>query len=347
MSTGREVIVGLKKGVVWGTPVAAGAADGLLLTGEGLGAGAPEDLIAEEAGVGFQQTSEAGDVNIEGTLSGFLRYDSALWRLIALGMGSASARQIAAATAYTHTLDFIDSLDGLFGTVAIDKGPEVWEFPGAKVIGFSISGEAGQPVTFEVTTRCDALNRNTASGANNNTTIAGVTYRSKALRVLSRHLTFRLNAQSGSALASPADDLQITSFTLSVTRPHSADHVAGRQGIVEPTEDGMPAVTLEFALPEYTDAAQLDRVVNHTALKADLTFDSGVDAGSGNNYTATVSLPQLILTGGDAAVSGPGKIGHSVSGRCEEAQTAPSGMTGITKPFRIAVTNRHATGELA
>lgn len=345
MATGREIVAAIKKGTTWGTPVAAGALDGLLLTGETLGIGAPEDLAAAEAGVGFQQTSEAGDVNIEGNLSGFLRYDSALWRLIALGMGSASV-SVVDTTGQQHTLDFLDTLDGLFGTLVIDKGPEVWEFPGAKVIGFAVRGEAGRPVTFEVTARCDGLNRNTSSGTNNNTTIANVTYRSKALRVLFQHLTFRLNAQSDAALAS-GDAIQISSFVLTLTRPHSADHVSGQAAIIEPTENGLPTVNFEFALPEYSGATHLDRIVNHTALKADLTFDSGVLAGStSENYKVTLSIPQLVLTGGGAAVSGPDKIPHPLSGRCEEAQSAPAGMAGITKPFRIVATNQHTTAEI-
>ncbi|MEE8109980.1 MAG: hypothetical protein V3T44_03030 [bacterium] len=346
MSTGREIVAAVAKGTTWGTPLAAGALDGLLITGEGMGAGAPEDLVSEEAGVGWQQTSEAGDINIEGALSGFLRYESALWRLIALGLGT-DASAVIDTSAYTHTMDFLDTLSALFGTLAIDKGPEVWEFPSAKVIGFSISGEAGQPVNFGITARCDALNRNTSGGTNNNTTMASVTYRSKALRVLFQHLTFRINAQSAGALASPTDDLQISSFNLSVTRPQSADHVSGQQGIIEPVEDGLPVVTLEFAIPEYAGATHLDRMVAHTALKADLTFDSGVLAGAATqNYDAVISIPQLILTADEAAVAAAAKIPESISGRCEEAQTAPSGMTGITKPFRLVVHNKQSAAEI-
>lgn len=345
MSTGREIVAAVKKGASWGTPVAAGALDGLLLTGETLGVGAPEDLVAQEAGVGFQQTSEAGDVNIEGALSGFLRYDSALWRLIALGMGQDSASQIGATTAYQHVFDFLDSLDGLFGTLALDKGPEVWEFPSAKVIGFSLRGEAGRPLTFEATARCDALNRNTAAGTNNNTTMGSVTYRSKVLRALFQHLTFRLNAQSGAALAG-GDAVPISSFALSVTRPHAADHVSGQPGIIEPTEDGLPAVAFQFALPEYAGGTHLDRIAGHTRLKADLTLNSGQDAGGGNNYSLTLSIPQLVLTGGGAAVSAAGKIPHPLSGRCEEAQSAPAGMAGVTKPFRAVAVNQHTTAEI-
>ena len=347
MSTGREIVAAVAKGTTWGTPLAAGALDGLLITGEGMGAGAPEDLVSEEAGVGWQQTSEAGDINIEGAVSGFLRYESALWRLIALGMGSASVVQIGVSTAWRHTFDFLDTLLALFGTIAIDKGPEVWEFPSAKVIGFSISGEAGQPVNFEITTRCDALNRNTSGGINNNTTMASVTYRSKALRVLFQHLTFRINAQSAGALASPTDDLQISSFNLSVTRPQSADHVSGQQRIIEPVEDGLPVVTLEFVIPEYIGATHLDRMVAHTALKADLVFDSGVLAGAASqNYDVVISIPQLILTADEAAVAAAAKIPETMSGRCEEAQSAPSGMTGITKPFRLVVHNKQSAAEI-
>jgi len=348
MATGREVVVGVAKGATWGTAVLAAALDGVLITADGMGVGAPEDLVAEEAGIAFQQTSEAGMVDIEGTLDMFLRYESALNRLIALAMGTAGVPATVDVSARLHTFQLNDSLDGIFGTLAIDKGPEVFEFASAKLLGFTITGEAGQPVTITFNKRADSLARNTSSGTNNNTTMGSVTYRSKVFRTLMQHLTFRVNSQSAGALASPADDLKISRFTLQLDRPHSTDHVSGQTGIIEPTEDGgLPVVTFGFDVPEYLGAVQLDRITGHTALKADLTFDSGVLIGSATqNADVVINIPQLILTAGEAPVNSANKITHAMNGRCEQAQTAPTGMT-VTKPFEYLVHNILATDELA
>jgi len=346
MSAGREVIAAVSKGAAWGTAIESGALDGFLITGEGMGAGAPADLVAEEAGIGWQQTSEPGDIDIEGTLSGFLRYDSAVWRLIAAGLGTAGAPSTVDTSARLHTFTPADSLSGIYASVALDKGPEVWDYPSCKVIGFSISGEAGQPVTYEITLRCDSLSRNTSSGVNNNTTMANVTYRSKATRVLMQHLVFRMNVASGSALAG-GDAISISSFNLTVARPHSTDHTAGTKAIIEPIEDGMPVVTLDIAIPEYTVGTRFAEIVSRTANKADLIFTSGTLAGAASqNYQIDIPIPQLVLTAGESNVSAGSKLTQTFAGRCEEAQSAPSGDMG-TKPFRIFVYNKHTADEFA
>ncbi len=317
----------------------------MLLQSEGLGGGAGEDLIAEEAGVPFVQTSDRGNVDIEGTVTAFYRYSGALNRLLAMAIGQDTAAQIAATTAYTHTMIPQATLDAIFGTLAIDKNVSVWEWPGVKVKGFTISGEAGQPINIEFEIIANTLNRNTSGGVNNNTTITNVTYRSKALRALFNHLTLRMHNQSDAALGA-GDKLNITSFSLEFTRPMSAAHISSQREVIEPTGDGLPEITLEIELPEYTADTHLSDLDAETLKKIDLDLDSGVDAGSSNNYRLLIDIPQAKIIDAEAAVDGAGKIVHPLTLRLEEAQTAPSGMTA-TRPLQIVATNQHTTSELA
>ena len=346
MAQGREITAAIKKGATWGTPLAAGASDGVLILSEGLGAGAAEDLIAEEAGVPFVEASDRGNVDIEGDVTAFYRYEGALNSLMALAMGTATVTQIGATTAYRHKFDLANTLDGVFGTWVVGKNVSVWEWPSTKISGFTLSGEAGQPPQIEFQMRAHSLNRNTSSGTNNNTTLTSITYRSKTLRALFQHLTFRMNNQSAGALASPTDDVNITRFRLTYTRPIEATHVQGSRFVIEPTENGLPEVGLEVQLPEYTADTFLSDLDARTVKKADLTLDSGVSAGNGNNYSLLIQFPQLNIVGAEAAVDGAGKIVAPVTLRAETAQSAPTGMTGITKPFHIEVVNKTTAGEL-
>lgn len=347
MAQGREVTAAIKKASTWGTPLAAGAGDGVLILSEGLGAGAAEDLIAEEAGVSFVESSDRGNVDIDGTVTAFYRYEGAVNRLMALAMGTATVAQIGTTTAYRHQFDLANTLDGVLGTWVVGKNVSVWEWPSVKVFGFTLSGQAGQPIQIEFRMRADSLNRNTSSGTNNNTTLSNVTYRSKALRALFQHLTFRMNNQGAAALASPADEVKVTRFRLAYARPMDVTHIQGSRFIIEPTENGLPEVRLEIQLPEYTADTFLSDLDARTAKKADLTFNSGVSAGDGNNYSLLLQFPQLYIVGGEAAVDGAGKIVAPLTLRAEMAQSAPAGMTGITKPFHVETVNKAATGELA
>ena len=64
-------------------------------------------------------------------------------------------------------------------------------------------------------------------------------------------------------------------------------------------------------------------------------------------YEFKLSLPNLKVIDPDAAISGPGKIPVSLSFKVLATDSAPTGMTGITKPFQIDVQNTRTTDPLA
>lgn len=346
MAQGREIVAAIKKASTWGTAVAAGAGDGILIRSEGLGVGAPEDQPSDEAGIAFQELSEQGNVDVAGPLSAFLRYEG-LDVLLALAMGVAGApAQQGTTAAYTNTYALKDKLEGLFATFAVKKTVSVWEWPGLKLSGFTIRGEAGRPLEIEFQAIADKLNRNTSGGTNNTTTIANVTYPDKLNRVHMNQLVARINDQGGAALASPGDDIQIASFALAYSRPMSSDHVGGQPEALEPYEgEGLPVVTLDLAFPQYTDDTYLDDLGAETLKKIDLTFTGATIEGA-EKYKFQANIPQAKIVNGEAAVSGSGKIVHPLNLRLEKAQAAPSGMT-VVNPFEIFVENKRTTDPLA
>jgi hypothetical protein len=48
-----------------------------------------------------------------------------------------------------------------------------------------------------------------------------------------------------------------------------------------------------------------------------------------------------------APVSGSGRIGHRVTFKCFEADSAPTGMTGVTKPVRLTIEDEDSAANLA
>ena len=346
MSTGRDIIAAFGKGAVWGTAVSVDAAGkGAYILSEGLPAKFGEHLRNEELAHAFIENIDKGNVDIAGDVAAFLRYQG-LDTLIAIAMGTAGAPvQQGATTAYKHTWKLINSLAGLFGTLAIDKSVSVWEYPSVKVHGFSISCEAGQPAQITFNMIADDLLRS-GDESPTNSSLSSVTYASTALRLLFDKLTFRINAQGGAGLASPTDDVSISRFTLTYNRPLSGLHVLGQNTITEPTADGIPEVTLEVGIDEYTADAFLNDIRQATEKKADIYFDSGIEADTAFNYDFRISFPRLIPREGDAAIGGPGKIPESVTFEAIKAASNPTGMDD-TGPFYLDVINQLATDALA
>lgn len=345
MATGRDIIAAFAVGTPWGTAISVNTAGkGVYLLSEGIPLNAPEHLRNEELGHFFIENVDKGNLDFAGDMAAFLRYQG-LDSLIAVAMGTAgSPFQQAGTTAWKHTLKLKDSLAGLFGTLAIDKGVSVWEYPSVKVHGFVITAEAGQPAQITFNMIADDLLRS-GDESPTNTTLASVTYPSTALRLLFDKATFRINAQAGAGLASPTDDVNISRFTLTYNRPLSGLHILGQNTITEPTADGIPEVTLEVGIDEYTADAFLNDLRQATAKKADIYFDSGILAGTAINYDFRINLPHLVPREGSAAVGGPGKIPESITFEAIKAASNPTGMTD-RGPLYIEVINQLTTDPL-
>lgn len=346
MSAGKDVVAAIKKATTWGTAVECGAGDGLLLIGDGI-KHSIENIPEDSAGQGFIESQDLGKVDCQASPEMYLRYDGALWTLVALLMGTAGApAQQESTSAYLHSLVMAADLDGIFATLAVDKGHSVHELAGAKVAGITVSGEAGQPLTLSAELIADDLTRNTSSGTNNNTTMASVTITDKLHRVLFSQGVFRINAQGGSALASPTDVITPRAFTLTINRPHTTDYTDANT-IEEPLANDFPEVTLRLEFKDYDTDTWLDAVANGTAKKADITFIGDTIEGA-YPYTFTLEFPNLLPTSADdPQVNKAARLPNAVDFRCAGAASAPTGMTGITQPLKISVINTTTTDLLA
>lgn len=347
MPTGREIIAALKKAATWGTEVACGAGDGLLLLSESLGRD-QEVLKDESMGLDFVEAMDVGGITVEGQLEAYLRYDG-LDVPVALAMGTAGApTQQGVTAAYANTYRLAASLQGLFATLAMQKLPgtsgSVHVVPSLKMAGFTIKGEAGKAVTIAFDTLGDNLIRN--SSTNTPTTMANVTYPEKKHRVLMKQGVFRVNDQSGAALGA-GDEIYPSTFELTFKRQMSGVLVAGQGDDVidEPDEDGFPEITLKIEFPRYLDDAQFNAWTGGTAKKMDITF-TGALIEDTYYRTFQLSFPHLRVAKVEEPTNGPGKIPQSVTYEVLAADAAPTGMS-YTDPFWIDVINTRTTDPLA
>lgn len=344
--TGREILIGLKKAATWRTAVAAGANDGLLILSEGFKQ-TIEHIDDDSAGLPFLQRTDQGKIGAGGPAEAYMRYEG-LDVLIALIMGTAgvpSAQGITAA--YTNSYVMADNLDGLFATLAmLKKSDKVFEYPSVKLHQFGLSGEMNAPV--KITSEGIANLLELASATNTAATMADVTYPDKGNRIIfNKDAHFWLNDESAGALAI-GDVIYPASFDLGFNRPMEADLVAGNEDVDEPIGEGFPELTLTLNFPRYNDA-------NHTFFtdwealtrkKLEIYFKGALIEDT-YYYEFKLSFPNLKVIDPDAAISGPGKIPVSLSFKVLGTDSAPTGMSGITKPFQVDVQNKRTTDPLA
>lgn len=352
---GTQVKAALKKASAWGTAVAAGAGDGFYVTAPADPVPEREMVPSEPAGVAAPPEIDFGNSPaITADILADLHYEGNDVPL-ALGMGTAGAPSTSASgsTGRDYILDILDDLTGLYGTYVTRRGVsgEIWENPSLKVLGFELAGEAGAPVTLALKNARNALVR--TSVVNTTGTFASVTYPDRVNRVMFNQCVALINRDTGAALASPGDRINISGFNLAFTRPLEGDQVCdGNDFITEPDPTGLIEVKLTLDRPQYetSDTFVEDFLAATNAAKfrykASLEFTGALIDGS-VFYKFKLQLPHLHLDVPQSQTEGPGKIAESLTFSALTRPTAPSGMTGITQQFRITGTNTRTTDPLA
>lgn len=344
MSQGIEAKAAFCKAAVWSTAESATAGDTLLMLSESI-ARSREFLPDDSAGQAFSQEADQGLITVGGDLNAYLRYEG-LETLLAMAMGTAGEPTLAGTTAYDHELRLADNTEGLFGTLAMYKGFSVHEAPSIKVDGFTIDGDVGQPLRVIFHLIGDELNINTDSGANTVASMNALAQPAVGNRVLMRHATFLMGDADGAALDS-GDEIAPSRFRITFRRDQVGDHLAGGADLIaEPTPGGFPSATLELDFPTYTSDTFITDLGQDTRKKVSISF-TGQEIESGHDYAMTLLMPHVAITNAAAAVDGAGKIAHPITCSLLGAAVAPTGMTGITAPLAIDLTNTNSSDPLA
>ena len=345
--TGREIVFGIKKATTWRTAVACEANDGVLVLSQSLGPYAP--VYFPDKSLGQANVKEYYKVSerIAGTFQGLLRYYG-LEPVIAMVMGTAGTpAQQGATAAYLHTFQIADSIDAIFASFATKKkSDKVWEMPSAKPHGLTIEGGVGDPLKVTLSVLGNKYNINGASGTNNTTTIANVTYpTSKRVVMFDANTKFRINDQDGAALAD-TDKVYPHSFTLEFTRPMDELYDAEYQDMTEPVQNEFAEPTLTLRFNRYNLDTFMDAIAADTEKKLDIYFKGDLISGA-YYYDFMVECPNVKVISGVADAGGPGNIPHEVTLQLMACDSAPTGMTGITKPFQIKLISIRSTDALA
>ena len=321
-----------QSGGTYRTPVLVAAGDGLEPVGESITQDA--QLIDSEALTGSRMRG-AGDRGNElhnGDMELEMKYEG-LDVLLAMVLGTAIAPvQQGADDAYLHEFRVQDTdLEGLFGTLVIDKQIEVWEYPSVKVNSLTISATSGALTTVTANMVASNLGRNTSGGTNNETTVLSITLPANRDFLLWEQLAVRINAQSAAGLAG-ADLVYPNEFTVTFNNNMVTDDVSTRFGreVEEPCPDNFLEVTgsINFARYNTENNKLVDALFSKTVQKLDAVW-TGPLADGATNFSFKVLMPSLQIASGDVNIGGPGRVPANFEFTSSKADTAP---TGSLKP---------------
>lgn len=354
LSIGVQQRLAAKKATVWGTAVAVGAGNEIsFLSGQAKRSASVES--DNSRGLAFTKDGTPGPVSIAAGFNHNLRYEG-LDVILAAFMGIAGAPAIqGAGPAYQNIYKWNTDIYGIFVTLAKLMTPNTYieEVPTAKISGLTITGEVGaKPLQLAIETI--GINKVADSVINTLATFSSVTMPTGAdlNPVMFSHLAFRMNAQSGAALAG-GDVILPSKFSLSLKRKLKGEYTGAYRTtgsniqdlIDEPTNDGMPELKLTLEFPTHSAATYLTALGSDSRYKMDIAA-TGALLNATYYYKHLWQFPHLQLITADPT-DDQGRIKQPLEFLIHGVATAPTGMTGITDPLWWTVINKRTTDPLA
>lgn len=341
--TGREFLMAVKKATTWGTAVQVGADDGVLIRSEGIGGKEPtfadDDSLGQDEIMHTYKVAESRDGNFEG----YLRYEG--WEVI-LAMLLGTAGSPSGSAAYTHVIYPAANIDGKFVTLVMKKAGTTYgiqEIPSAKIYGFTITANIGEPVKISINVAGNKLE--TLNCTNDSNEVDAVTYPDRGnLVILDDSFRVRMNSQGGGAL-SDSDKIYPKGYTLTYNRPMDLDYQAGSICRVEPVQNGFSEVSLVLNFAKYDADTFFSAIESGTEYKMDIFHEGAEISAGGDCYSFRIDIPKIQWKIASANVSGPGKIPLSVTGRPFGVSSAPTGMA-IATPIGLTIVNTRSTDPL-
>ena len=339
---------GFKKGSAWGTAVALGAGNEVLLNGNsGLQPPTFPIVPAKESDTPFIMEADFGNQNaVDVALPIDWRYEmGAAGTILAMIFGTAGAPTDLTG-AYEHTFQWKDEISGLFGTWAEERAGQIFEVASAKPYKAEFSfADALLKTTLSM--RGDSCIDN--SSTNTATQMDALTYPASFLdtRIRFKQGTVKMNAESDGDVTSE-NALQVNDINISFERPVDGGiHAVGSDKIIEPLEtdlSGGDLVTVNLSFPRMNTVNDdfFQDFTGETEQKMLIQFTGALITGS-LYYDLKFFFPRLRIK--QPAYDANEIVSAGLELVAEEASSAPTGMD-YARPY-LEIVNLATTDYLA
>jgi hypothetical protein len=345
-TTGREVRAAYARCNTWGTPASV-TKQILLNSSEGMDS-EPQFVTDESFGQTWLAEAETGDHTPRTPeVTAQLRYeDLDVWLAAACGSSAAPAvvSSVAANSlvAYSHAITLSDELDPIF-TLAFDLDRYVTEIPSLKLRGFSLRiGENGR---YNVAFPIVGAKANYDSVVNTAATVTGATDAVVAHRAFRKNTRIRKNVASDGALGASDESGLIRDLAFTYGRPLAQDDFVHNQDyIIEPEDDGFAdlMVELTFARMNTVSANSLAVGLNLAKVFKMDWFSQGQFINSTTRRSILIEMPAAQIRSFRAPVTGHNQVRPVATYYLHRASAAPTGMAGLTNPFRMTIVNTNS-----
>jgi hypothetical protein len=330
----------------WG--VAASVTKGTRFMGDGGLKLQPTFVEDRSFGETFLGPSDTGDIQpVDLGLGGQARYEDNNYILQALCIGSPAAVTISTSavgqtTSWLHIFDPAPSIDGLGATFAMDKKLYVDEITSAKIYGFGETiGDGG---IVEESYKVLGGKPTNISSVNINSTVYGASYPALNAKVFRKQGTFRMNMQGAGALGA-SDAILLEAFEFNFERPQDRSFATGQDYIIEPGDNEFPTPTLKVTFPRMNTVSANSLYAGlrvSSAFKADMTY-TGALINSTDALTRKYQFPYMELQDFATPISGATQVKPTATFVLKKPAAAPTGMAGVTMPFRLTRIMQNST----
>lgn len=347
----KDLIVGVKQTVTWGTPLSANVASGRLAIEK-------EEIKMKQTpyeqkvlvGQTLQLQDQPGNMEFEGTIEFPVDFDVAMF-IIGMWFGTYSAPvQQAATTAYAAVLSINQNIMGKMFTMALAKNVDLEEYDSCKVTKIVLKYEMGKPVycTATIVARARAWAASatypSTTAALNGTCTFKTTPLNLAMINVAANFAVRINDQSAGALGAgdevEASMVEIT-FERNMKKFFTGTHIPY---INEPPDNGWPKITGKATLPEFQAIKYMEDAESQVKKKMDITVTGPIIATI-YPYLFNLRIPQLQFNSPTDNASGEATVPMELDFKCTTAAAAPTGMT-LTSPY-IDVVNMWAAAPVS
>lgn len=331
--TGSNATAALKVASTFGTAVAVGAGDKMVFESLTPSYGG-EVLQANPLGSGdiMTQVAQKGAFSPTTTIEKNLGYNDPGWAAVAQMFGGASVATIGGG--YSHSIMMNEVMNLRYLTVDCQiANQSVMEHASSVCTSVKLSGSA-PPSYIKETITLLAEDLKTTGTTNSYATVGAVTQSDAELVVFDPTSEFLINTQSGGALASPTDRINITGFEVEWNRPQQhAREAKGSAGNTTPTAtNDVPfscMLTVTFRSLQDSASQFLAAYGATTEYKASITNTGTVLSGS--NYKQVIlNFPRLkVVEGPDFAIANAGNNEFTVKFMALIAASNPTGMIDV------------------
>lgn len=335
-------------GSTWGT--SATLTGNKLIKAESLGPLTPQQDMIQDGSISYPMPKYVfpGQKNVELNFSCKLQWSGAFWipvfQLVGTDNGSV------ATGVYTHYADVANTVNARFFTAAAyiaTTTPQYYEWPSVKTTSFEIN--TGGDGFMQL--NCSGIASDVLVGAdatNDSTDFGNCTYSDEDGLVSIGHCRVNMNAYNGADFNSSGDGtdrIYPNGVSIKFSRPYERDFRANRTTsnsrlyqTDEPRANGIHSdilLTLDFA--ETDVQTYFEDFQDQNIKKAEVLFYYSAD------YQIKFQFPHLVPLQPSYEIGGVGRIPTTRVFQACACNTGPTGMSGVTEPFRLTVINTQDT----